>query len=139
MPCFKWIVSLLLFVSSGSLQAVKADCIQDEDSVFNTVETQIKFNHGGMSFTDFIIMNVKYPDSCRENGISGKMLVQFVVNKEGRIDTAFVVGNVPVYKQALAREAIRVVMLSSGKWTPAFLNGRPVKSYARIPILFELE
>ena len=83
----------------------------------------------------YIGQNLRYPEIAAENGISGRVIVQFAVNKVGTVVDAKVVRSVD---PALDKEAIRVVM-SSPKWTPGKQRGKAVKVLFTFPINFVLQ
>jgi periplasmic protein TonB len=108
-----------------------------EEEVFYIVEDMPKFNGGdpATEFRKYIAQNLRYPEIAAENGISGRVIVQFAVNSTGRVvDAVVVVGVDP----ALDREALRVVM-ASPVWTPGRQRGKEVKVLFTFPINFVLQ
>ena len=107
-----------------------------EDVAFIIVEDMPKFQGGDQNtFRTWIQQNLKYPEIAAENGISGKVYVNFVVNKSGDVVDAKVVRGVD---PSLDQEALRVVR-SSPKWTPGKQRGKPVKVQFTFPIVFVLQ
>jgi len=108
-----------------------------EEEVFFIVEDMPLFNGGKPEdeFRKYIGQNLRYPEIASENGISGRVIVQFTVNSKGQVTDAVVVRSVD---PALDKEAIRVVM-SSPKWTPGKQRGRPVSVLFTFPINFVLQ
>lgn len=107
-----------------------------EEEVFFIVEDMPKFQGGGKEkFREYIAQNLQYPAIAAENGISGRVFVQFAVNNKGQVVDVIVVRGVD---PALDKEAIRVVK-SSPKWTPGKQRGRPVKVQFTFPIVFVLQ
>jgi len=108
-----------------------------EEEVFFIVEDMPTFNGGdpATEFRKYIAQNLKYPDIASENGISGRVIVQFAINSKGKLVDAVVV--VPV-DPALDKEAIRVVN-ASPPWTPGKQRGKPVKVLYTFPINFVLQ
>lgn len=108
-----------------------------EEEVFYIVEDMPTFNGGepATEFRKYIAQNLRYPEIAAENGISGRVIVQFAVNKVGTVVDAVVVRSVD---PALDKEAIRVVM-SSPKWTPGKQRGKAVKVLFTFPINFVLQ
>lgn len=113
------------------------EVIEEEDKHFVVVEDMPLFNGGepAIEFRKYIIKNLKYPAIAQENGVGGKVLVQFIVNKQGNIEDAKVL--LPV-DPALDQEALRVVN-SSPKWTPGKQRGKAVKVIYTFPINFVLQ
>ena len=108
-----------------------------EEEVFYIVEDMPTFNGGdpATEFRKYIASNLKYPEIAAENGISGRVIVQFAVNKTGQVVDAVVVRSID---PALDKEAIRVVM-ASPKWTPGKQRGKAVKVLFTFPINFVLQ
>ena len=108
-----------------------------EEEVFYIVEDMPTFNGGdpATEFRKYIFQNLKYPDIATENGISGRVIVQFAINSKGKLVDAVVV--VPV-DPALDKEAVRVV-LASPPWTPGKQRGKAVKVLYTFPINFVLQ
>lgn len=109
----------------------------EEEEVFYIVEDMPTFNGGdpATEFRKYIGENLRYPDIAAENGISGRVIVQFAVNRTGQVVDAVVVRSID---PALDKEAIRVVM-SSPKWTPGKQRGKAVKVLFTFPINFVLQ
>lgn len=109
----------------------------EEEEVFYIVEDMPTFNGGdpAIEFRKYIAQNLRYPEIAAENGISGRVIVQFAVNKNGRVVDAVVVAGVD---PALDKEAIRVVM-SSPSWAPGKQRGKAVKVLFTFPINFVLQ
>jgi len=109
----------------------------EEDEVFYIVEDMPTFNGGepATEFRKYIAQNLQYPEIAAENGVSGRVIVQFAVNKVGKVVDAKVVRSVD---SALDKEAVRVVM-SSPKWTPGKQRGKAVKVLFTFPINFVLQ
>lgn len=107
-----------------------------EEEVFFIVEDMPKFQGGGQDdFRKYIQSNLRYPEIAAENGISGRVFVQFAVNAKGEVVDVVVIRGVD---PALDKEAVRVVK-SSPKWTPGKQRGRPVKVQFTFPIVFMLQ
>jgi len=108
-----------------------------EEEVFYIVENMPTFNGGdpALEFRKYIQQNLRYPEIAAENGISGRVIVQFAVNSIGKVVDAVVVMGVD---PSLDREALRVVM-SSPPWTPGKQRGKAVKVLFTFPINFVLQ
>lgn len=106
----------------------------DDDPVYTFVPQKPQFPGGIEALFDFISRNVVYPQSAKENGIVGKVIVQFVVNKKGKVEKVQVVRGVdPILDQ----QAIKVVE-KLPDWTPGEQNGKAVSVYYTLPISFKL-
>ncbi len=106
----------------------------EEEQVFVIVENMPEFPGGQMELRKQIAKRTKYPEVAKENGIQGKVYVQFVVNEQGVITNAKVVRGVD---PSLDAEAIRVIN-SLPKWKPGSQRGKPVKVSFTVPINFQL-
>lgn len=106
-----------------------------DDMVFEVAEQMPEFPNGGMvGVMQYLGKNIKYPATAQENGIQGRVTVQFVVNKDGSItDVKIVKGIDP----NLDKEAMRVVA-NMPKWKPGKIGGKPVRVKYAIPVNFRL-
>jgi periplasmic protein TonB len=108
---------------------------EEEDApVFFIVEDMPEFPGGDLALRKYIAENIRYPEIAKENGIQGRVFVQFVVNKKGIVEAIKVVRGVD---QSLDKEAIRVIK-SLPKWKPGQQRGKPVKVSFTVPINFQL-
>jgi periplasmic protein TonB len=100
------------------------------------VEEPATFKGGDLaSFTQWVLEHTSYPQEASEAGIFGKVIVQFSVNREGRVCDVKVTRSV---HPSLDAEAIRVIN-ESPKWKPAKQSGNAVKQNFTIPIQFSLQ
>jgi len=106
----------------------------EENVVFQIVEKMPSFPGGEAAMMKFLSDNIKYPTIAQENGIQGRVYVNFVVSKTGEISNIKVVRGVD---PALDQEAIRVVK-SMPKWEPGEQRGKPVNVSFMLPINFVL-
>ena len=83
----------------------------------------------------FIAKETKYPEEAREQGITGKVFVQFIVEKDGHVDSAWVKRSAHALLDA---EALRVVQLMDG-WMPGTQNDKPVRVQYMLPISFTMD
>ncbi len=108
---------------------------EEESQVFFIVEDMPEFPGGELALRKFIANAIKYPVIAQENGISGKVYVNFVVDKDGSVTAAKVARGVD---PSLDKEALRVVN-SLPKWKPGMQRGKPVKVSYTVPISFVLQ
>ena len=113
---------------------VKKEGANDNDSIYNVVSENAEFPGGNMAASNWISKNMTYPEECRKQGIEGRVVIKFVVNKDGSIVDAEAVKSP---HPALAEEGLRVVK-SMPKWKPAKEGGKVVRSRFNIPIVFKL-
>ena len=114
---------------------VKNEGVNDNDSIYNVVSENAEFPGGNMAASNWISKNMTYPEECRKQGIEGRVVIKFVVNKDGSIVDAEAVKSP---HPALAEEGLRVVK-SMPKWKPAKEGGKVVRSRFNIPIMFRLD
>lgn len=93
-----------------------------------------EFKGGMNALMDFIVNNVKYPESAAKNNVTGKVMVGFVVTETGKVTKVKVLKGV---SSELDAEAVRVVS-AMPDWTPAIKEGKKVSSEMQLPIAFQL-
>lgn len=103
-----------------------------EAEVFVVVENMPEFPEGNVQ--RWISKHVKYPQLAQENGIQGKVFIQFVIEKDGSISDVKVLRGVD---SSLDQEAVRVVK-SMPKWKPGMQRKKPVRVSYTLPINFQL-
>jgi protein TonB len=107
----------------------------DEGKVFTYVEEMPSFPNGGEAgMYEYISKNIKYPPLARENGISGRVFVNFIVDKNGNVKDVKVLRGIG---GGCDEEAIRVIK-SMPDWKPGKQNGRAVQVSFNVPINFTL-
>ena len=108
---------------------------EDDNKVFTSVEQMPVYPGGEAALLADVSKNIRYPSVAQENGIEGKVVVQFVVTKTGQIGEVKVVrGKDP----DLDKEAKRVVKTLK-KFTPGKMNGNAVNVWYTLPITFKLQ
>lgn len=105
------------------------------DSIFTKVEIESQYPGGSPAWSRFLNKSVsgRYPQDAIDQGIEGKVVIQFIVDREGNISGIEAVEG----PEELRDLAIRTIK-KSGKWIPAEQNGNKVKSYKRQPFIFQL-
>jgi periplasmic protein TonB len=118
-------------VGNSDVKAVTEDT---GNQIFTAVEVE-PVPRGGMdAFYKFLGDKIKYPNAAKEAGTQGRVILQFVVEKDGSLTDIHVMrepGN------GLGDEAMRVLKLAP-KWTPGVQNGKPVRVQFTIPVNFSL-
>lgn len=107
----------------------------EEQTIFEVVENAPEFPGGTAALMQFLGKNIKYPTIAQENGTQGRVIVQFVVNRDGTIVDPKVVKSVDPY---LDKEALRVI-LSMPKWKPGMQRGKAVRVKFTVPVMFRLQ
>lgn len=108
---------------------------KEPEKPFTSVEQMPQFPGGDQELMRYIASNLKYPTIAAENGIEGRVVLRFVVNKDGVVSDAQVLRSLD---PSCDKEAIRVVK-SMPKWVPGKQNGRNVPVYYTLPVLFKLQ
>ena len=109
---------------------------EEEEVVFVVVETMPEFPGGQQALFKYLSENVKYPVIAQENGIQGRVICQFVVNKDGSIVDVEVVRSGG--DASLDKEAVRVIK-SMPKWKPGKQRGKAVRVKYTVPVNFRLQ
>lgn len=118
----------------------QADAAKDEstntsdEKVFTSATVSPSFKGGDVKMFQFLTENLRYPEECAKNNIQGRVIVQFVVKKDGSIGDVRVARGV---NPELDAEAIRVCK-SFPSFEPGKLNGEPVNVWYTLPITFKL-
>lgn len=106
-----------------------------EEEIFMVVEEMPEFPGGMAECLKFLGKNIKYPTIAQENGVQGRVIVQFVVNSDGSIVDPVVVRSVDPY---LDKEALRVIK-TMPKWKPGKQRGKAVRVKYTVPVTFKLQ
>lgn len=122
----------MIFGQSG-ISAYDEDTI-DQSEVFMSVEQKPEFPGGEAALMKFINENINYPLEAARDSVEGRVVVQFIVDKEGNVGRVKVARPVNEY---LDQEAVRVCQLLP-KFTPGYQNGEPVNVFYSLPVKFKL-
>lgn len=107
----------------------------EEETEFIIVEEMPMFGSGAADLMKYLSANIKYPTVSAEQGVQGKVVVQFVVGTHGEILNPVVVKSVDPY---LDKEAIRVIS-TMPKWKPGKQRGKAVRVKYTVPVVFKLQ
>lgn len=108
---------------------------EEENKIFTAVEQKPQFPGGEAALMKWLSSNIQYPVMAQEEGAQGRVVVQFVVEKDGRVGQAKIArGRHP----ELDKEAIRLVK-SLPKFIPGKMNGQEVNVWYTLPITFKLQ
>jgi TonB family protein len=124
----------LLFCTALSAQEKKENN-PNAEGVYNEVEVMPEFPGGYTALQEYLVKNIQYPEDAKKAGISGKVYVQFVIDKSGKVTDPKVLKSA---NPLLDAEALRVVGLMPD-WTPGKQKGKTVKVAYTIPIMFALK
>lgn len=117
------------------VEEVQEEVVEEEAIPFQIVEETPKFNGGDANeFSKWVAKNLVYPEIAKENGVSGRVMLEFTVNTDGSVSNVRVLRGID---SSLDAEAVRVVA-SSPKWTPGRQRDRAVKVKYTFPVIFQL-
>ena len=108
---------------------------EKEEEIFQVVENNPEFPGGMAELMKYLQKNIKYPPICQDQGIQGRVIVQFVVNTDGSIVDPQVVKSVNPH---LDKEALRVVS-TMPNWKPGEQRGKKVRVRFTLPVSFRLQ
>ena len=107
----------------------------EETKVFDVVEQMPQYKGGDAALMDYLNKSIKYPVIAEENGIQGRVVCTFVVERDGSITDVKVVRSVD---PSLDKEAVRVLK-AMPKWIPGKQNGSAVRVKFTLPVTFKLQ
>lgn len=105
-----------------------------DDDVYDVVEKMPKFPGGMAELMKYLNSNIKYPVEAHKAGIQGRVVVSFVVNKDGTVKDAKIVRSVD---KSIDAEALRVIS-AMPKWQPGYQDGKAVSVRYTVPVTFRL-
>ncbi len=131
---------MLLLITANSAFAQKIEpqkkaAQQNVDEIFVVVEEAPVFSGGESAMMKFLVDNINYPPEAQEKGIEGRVIVQFIVEKDGSLSDVNVLRSVD---PLLDTEAVRVVN-SMPDWKPGKQRGQAVRVHFTLPIFFKLD
>ena len=113
---------------------VKEPVEEKKQEIYHTVEQMPQFPGGDAELLKYIRDNMRYPQAALENNIQGRVIVQFVVGKDGNVTNVQVLKGVD---RLCDQEAVRVIE-SMPRWIPGKHNGVAVPVYYRVPVTFKI-
>ena len=117
------------------VEEVKEEVVEEEAIPFQLVEEKPSFNGGDANeFSKWVNSKLQYPEIAKENGVQGRVTLQFTVNPDGTVSNVKVLRGVD---SSLDKEAVRVVSMSP-KWKPGKQRDRAVKVTYTFPVIFQL-
>lgn len=134
-----YLIFLVLFVTpdaNGQEDIADTTSLRSSDQIFQFVDSTAMPVGGYEPFYRYIGMNIKYPKEAREKNVTGKVIVEFVVERDGSISSK----NIKILKSphdSLSEEARRLIQ-NAPDWIPGKIKGIPVRSKKVLPITFNL-
>lgn len=138
--CLKKADQTIVLTESDTKKDVKVvasapQTVVSDDQTFSVVEQMPEYPGGMRAGLEFMARNLRYPTKAREAGKQGRVIVQFVVRKDGSLSDFKVLRSVDPWLDA---EAIRVIS-TMPKWKPGMQEGKPVSVKFTLPVTFMLE
>ena len=122
-------------MDEDEITAVTAVVEVEEAAPFHLVEVKPRFNGGDANeFSEWVNAHLKYPRTAKENGVQGRVTLQFTIETDGSVSGVKILRGV---EPSLDKEAVRVVS-SSPKWEPGLIKGEPVRVTYTFPVIFQL-
>jgi TonB family protein len=126
----------IVYAPNGDIVDVESVYIPaDTNDIYMVVEDPPEFPGGLQALSDYLRDNINYPETCRKDSIQGRVIITFVVEKDGSISSAEVVKSV---HEKLDTEALRVIN-AMPKWKPGKQRGKVVRVEYAIPVKFKLD
>ena len=113
----------------------RANMQPDENGVYQIVEEMPQYPGGEAAMMEYVAKNIVYPKEAQEKGISGRVFVGFIVEKDGSVSNVKVLRGIG---GGCDEEAVRVIK-SMPKWKPGKMQGEPVRVSYQMPINFKLQ
>lgn len=120
----------------AEIEEVEVEVIDEgaEEPVMTFTDEMPEPPGGFEALNAFLAKEIQYPEAARNNGITGTVLIEFVVEKDGRVSNAKV--KVPLFPDC-DKEAVRGI-LAMPKWKPGKNNGKPVRCFYTVPVTFSM-
>ncbi|MBR9917897.1 energy transducer TonB [bacterium] len=115
--------------SSNTLQKVYDLLDVDEQATFNGAEPSSELRK-------FLAENIRYPDSARDDGLQGIVVVSFVINADSSISDIEIV--TPKIGGGIEEEVIRIITASEGLWEPSMVDNKAVATKFMLPVNFQI-
>ena len=106
----------------------------DTNEIYMVVEDSPQFPGGLQALLDYLHDNIKYPESCRRDSIQGRVIISFVVEKDGSISGVKITKSL---SPECDKEALRVLNMMP-HWQPGVYHDQPCRTKVCIPIVFKL-
>ncbi|HBN06161.1 MAG TPA: hypothetical protein DD434_10310 [Bacteroidales bacterium] len=128
---FAALIMVFAFSLNVNAQVDKSD---NSDVVFTVVENEAEFPGGLEAMNRFLAENIKYPTLAKQKNIEGKVIISFIVEKNGTLTDIRTIKDIG---EGCGDEGVRIVKLMP-KWKPAKQKGQPVRQQFLLPISFVL-
>jgi protein TonB len=117
------------------IEVINPDSVKNPKEVNHKDERESDYPGGVKAWANYLKKNLQYPERAQNANVQGDVSVLFIVDKTGRVEEPYIARSI---EYSLDETALKIIN-DSGKWNPAFQDGRQVKSYKIQPIYFRLE
>lgn len=132
LPKLVVLVFMMAFALNLNAQVDKPD--NDADVVYTIVDKEASYPGGIEALNTFLARNIIYPTLAKQKNIQGKVIISFIIEKNGSISNIKIVKDIG---EGCGEEGVRIVKLMP-KWKPAQQKGEPVRQQFVLPVLFKL-
>ncbi len=131
------VIEMILKDGETIASAQKSAAASDKKPPFFAAEEMPQFKEGGDlgAFRNWVMMRLRYPEQAAKDKIQGMVTLSFIIESDGAVEEVEPIGKP---NEDLYNEAKRVVLSSSGMWTPAVQDGKKVRVKYLLPVIFEL-
>ena len=129
MKALMFMLALIFSFTTTETQA------QKKTKVYDIVEVMPQYPGGMQELMQYLAKNIKYPPKAEKKGIEGKVMINFIVEKDGSISNVKIVRHI---HPLLDKEAERVIK-AMPRWSPGKQEGKPVRVKFNIPVAFRLK
>ena len=129
---FAVLLMVFVFTSNVNAQVDKSD--KDSEKVYTVVDKEAEYPGGIEAMNRFLAQNIIYPTLAKQKNIHGKVLISFIIEKNGSISNIKVIKDIG---EGCGEEGMRIVKLMP-KWKPAQQKSEPVRQQFVLPISFQL-
>ncbi len=133
--CIFFLAFVAMVVSLSAQENKTASAQTDSSRIFVDYEENAHFPGGEKAYFKWMQEHIKYPEGCSANSPQGRVIVSFIIEKDGSIDSIKVVRSPD---PALSEEAVRLVS-EMPKWVPARYYNKTIRSRYFLPIIFRLK
>lgn len=125
----------LLLMANTKVSAQVAERRASDDTVYDVVDRMPEYPGGWNGLAEYLSGNIHYPEEAAEHNIEGRVMVGFVIEKDGSVTDVEVLRGIGY---GCDQEAIRVVS-GMARWQPGIKDDQPVRVHFNLPISFRLQ
>lgn len=127
-------ILLFLLLLASQCGVMTAQEVNENEVGIEVLDAPPEFNGGLNALMQYLSLSIRYPQSAQRQGIQGRVIVQFIVDKTGKVSKVEIMKSLC---HACDKEAVRVVK-NMPRWKPGMKDGKPVNARYTLPINFVL-